>query len=197
MHMEYIPKQAQKTTEWSGGTTTELYLYPPEGDYAARAFTFRLSTAVCRDETAVFTPLKDTKRILMVLSGGVSLLHEKKEPVTLSVGAQDTFDGGIKTTSYGTCTDYNLMLRKKAAGELALKTLSAGERIVLLPESDFIGIYLFSGKGFLYAPGRDLLLRQRDFCMLQKEGKDDKEAVILSILEDSTVVLSKINGEEM
>ena len=52
--MRYVPNAEQKVSEWSGGTTTELYLYPPDGSYRERRFKIRLSTAVCRDETSVF-----------------------------------------------------------------------------------------------------------------------------------------------
>ena len=72
--MRYVPNAEQKVSEWSGGTTTELYLYPPDGSYRERRFKVRLSTAVCRDETSVFTKLSDTKRILMVLEDRKSVV---------------------------------------------------------------------------------------------------------------------------
>jgi len=34
-----------KTSNWSGGTTTQLFIYPPTAEYLQRNFIFRLSTA--------------------------------------------------------------------------------------------------------------------------------------------------------
>ena len=67
------------------------------GSYRERRFKIRLSTAVCRDETSVFTKLSDTKRILMVLDGAVELCHESGKTVRLCPGDQDAFSGGEKT----------------------------------------------------------------------------------------------------
>lgn len=92
--MRYVPNAEQKVSEWSGGTTTELYLYPPDGSYRERRFKVRLSTAVCRDETSVFTKLSDTKRILMVLDGAVELCHESGKTVRLCPGVRTPFREG-------------------------------------------------------------------------------------------------------
>ena len=126
--MKYFPKAEQNTSEWSGGTTTELYLYPPDGNYGERRFKVRLSTAVCRDETSVFTKLPDTRRILMVLDGAVELCHENGRTVKLYPGDQDAFSGGEKTVSHGVCQDFNLMLRENADGNLEYVSLKAGEK---------------------------------------------------------------------
>lgn len=32
-------------TDWSGGETNQLFLYPENGDYGERKFSYRLSTA--------------------------------------------------------------------------------------------------------------------------------------------------------
>ena len=75
---EVIREQDQKTSRWSGGTTTELFLHPKNGSYAESNFLFRLSSAYCQDSESVFTSLPGVKRILMVLDGRTSLCHQGK-----------------------------------------------------------------------------------------------------------------------
>lgn len=67
--MQLIPKSAQTTSNWSGGTTTQLFIYPPEASYAARNFLFRISTATVETETSTFTDLTGFNRILLLLNG--------------------------------------------------------------------------------------------------------------------------------
>ena len=43
-----------RTSAWSGGTTTELFLYPEGGSYAARDFLFRISSATVDLEESDF-----------------------------------------------------------------------------------------------------------------------------------------------
>ena len=70
--MEYsiITTDNFKTSGWSGGTTTELFIFPPTADYQQRNFQFRLSTATVEADRSDFTLLNGISRKLMVLSGG-------------------------------------------------------------------------------------------------------------------------------
>ena len=58
-----------KTTEWSGGSTTELFIYPPTSNYESRNFDFRISSATVEIEQSNFTKLPEISRQLMVLKG--------------------------------------------------------------------------------------------------------------------------------
>lgn len=172
--MKYIPKEKQNTTEWSGGTTTELYLYPADGSYKERDFLLRLSTALCKDETSVFTKLQDTKRILMVLEGEVTLSHDGKRSVRLCPGEQDTFSGEEETISHGICRDFNLMLKGTAGGSLEYVSLGTSETRTLSLKADGVGIYLLSGSGSVWYGTECQIMQEEDFLLL---GMDDSEIV--------------------
>ena len=116
--MHIIPKSEQKTTAWSGGTTTELLIYPENAEYALRNFNFRLSTATVEIQTSTFTPLPGIKRTLMVLDGEMELIHQGHHRTTLTSLMTDTFEGDWNTTSIGKCTDFNLMCRGNTKGTL-------------------------------------------------------------------------------
>ena len=43
------------TSKWSGGETTELYIYPADYQYKKRDFLFRISRATIPKEKSIFT----------------------------------------------------------------------------------------------------------------------------------------------
>ena len=82
--IELIKKEEQTTTNWSGGTTTELAIYPKDAIYSQRNFKWRLSSAVVNDEKSTFTSLKGIWRLIMVLDGELTLEHKGKHTVHLN-----------------------------------------------------------------------------------------------------------------
>lgn len=120
-----IKKDNQSVSRWSGGTTTQLYIYPENCEYSNRDFIFRLSSALVEDEKSTFTSLVDYKRLLMVLEGHIDLVHDDKEHISLNKFEQNYFDGSSKTNSTGIVTDFNLMMRKdRCDGEIKVFTIS-------------------------------------------------------------------------
>lgn len=100
------------TSRWSGGTTTELYLYPEGGSYARREFLFRISSATVDLAESDFTPLPGVERYITPLSGGFTLTHPDTAPVVLGPLAPPyRFWGDVPTHCVGVATDFNLMLQ--------------------------------------------------------------------------------------
>ena len=114
MSYRIIRKEELSTTAWSGGTTTQLAIWPEGASYASRDFTWRVSTARVDAEESEFTRLPGVSRILMILDGTLELEHEGHHSVRLERFGQDAFDGGWTTRSRGRVTDFNLMM---TAGE--------------------------------------------------------------------------------
>lgn len=114
-----------KTSHWSGGTTTELYLYPENGSYAQRDFKFRISSATVEPEESDFTLLPGVERFITPLAGGFTLTHPGCAPVNLPALADPyRFSGEIPTHCVGKATDFNLML-KGCAGKMELRQITA------------------------------------------------------------------------
>lgn len=114
-----------RTSTWSGGTTTELYLYPENGSYAARDFLFRISSATVDLEESDFTALPGVERYITPLSGSFTLTHPGASPVELPpLAAPYRFPGDIATHCVGKATDFNLML-KGCQGVMELHRCSA------------------------------------------------------------------------
>ena len=56
MECTLIKAKDLKPVAWSGGSTTELFIFPPTGNYRKRNFDFRLSTATVEVDTSDFLP---------------------------------------------------------------------------------------------------------------------------------------------
>lgn len=116
MKITLVKKGEQSVGTWSGGTTTQLAIWPEGADYASRRFAWRISSAVVELEESNFTPLQGFHRILMILKGEVHLHHLGHRETTLLPFEQDEFEGDWQTKSRGCCTDFNLMTAENWRG---------------------------------------------------------------------------------
>lgn len=199
---EIIRKEKQKTSQWAGGTTTELFLYPPEGSYVSRNFLFRISSAYCQDSESSFTSLPGVKRILMVLEGRITLCHNGKRKVTLLPGDQDHFTGDEITRSTGGCVDFNLMMKENTQGNVFYRKLQQEENLSLddfsvkgkpdLTDGCYFGIYQAKGKASLVKRHKvnKVKLKDQDFCMF-REG-ENLGSWYLKCEKESEIVLVQI-----
>lgn len=99
-----------KPTNWSGGLTSELFIFPLNSNYKELNFEFRLSTATIEVDTSIFTKLPNVKRTLMVLDGTLELHHKDEHSTILNQFEKDQFMGDWETISYGQVVDFNLMI---------------------------------------------------------------------------------------
>ena len=118
MEMLVIQKQSHKTTNWSGGTTTELFIYPRESEYQKRNFLFRVSTATIEIKESQFTKLDEVNSKIMILDGKIELIHEGRYSKNLDKFDTDTFSGEWNTRSIGKATDFNLMTKGNVNGHM-------------------------------------------------------------------------------
>ena len=106
-------------SSWSGGTTTQLAIFPPEAVYARRDFLWRISSAAVELEESDFTALPDYERLISTLAGEMLLSHNGGPELRLEPFRVHAFSGAEATHSRGRCTDFNLMLRRgRAAGSM-------------------------------------------------------------------------------
>ena len=55
MNIHVLRKEFQTVGAWTGGTTTQLAIWPEEADYASRRFDWRVSSARVEQEKSDFT----------------------------------------------------------------------------------------------------------------------------------------------
>ncbi len=160
MKILHLTPKDYKTALWSGGTTTEIFLWPPEGSYATREFTVRISSAQVDLPESDFTALPGVQRWITPLTGGFTLTHPGKPPITLApLEYPYHFSGQIPTHCQGTARDFNLMC-KGVPGSMAISremapvkpgfqgfyALEAGDfhldgRVYPMEAGDFLGVF--------------------------------------------------------
>ena len=101
-----IRKGELPVSRWSGGTTTQLAIWPEGAVYAERNFVWRVSSARVETQESEFTSLPGVARCLMVLDGTLHLEHEGRYETELVQFAQDNFSGSWTTRSRGRVTDF-------------------------------------------------------------------------------------------
>lgn len=106
------------TSVWSGGKTTQFYIYPEDAIYKELNFKFRISSATVELDKSEFTRLDGVHRFITPLDKELKLTHNHKDFVELRPFDVYEFEGGIDTTSFGTARDFNLMLANGAKGKL-------------------------------------------------------------------------------
>lgn len=116
--LKLIKKQNQKTSQWSGGTTTELAIYPKGASYGDRNFKWRLSSAKVNNEESTFTHLQGINRWIMTLEGNIKLFHEGHGEKELKPFEPYNFSGEWNTKSVGKVKDFNLMLSDGLEGQI-------------------------------------------------------------------------------
>lgn len=111
MDYKIIRKKDLKTKNWSGGISTELFIYP-ENTSVDSDFLFRISTATINPGTYPFTPFKDYQRFLFLLDGEVKLNLNHQE-IFLTKNSNIHFSGNdqIFSSSNIICTDFNLIYK--------------------------------------------------------------------------------------
>ncbi len=193
MNCEIIRAKEFVKNTWSGGTTTQLFIYPLEAEYKKRDFLFRISTATVEVETSQFTMLPGVSRKLMVLDGKMKLVHENQYTQQLAKFEVDSFNGDWNTTSYGKCKDFNLMTTGKTNGELSALCIEKNEKIEfnISEFCHWVLIYNYTGNVEIYSDDVCYTLNAGDLFIV---NEITTSTLLFAGIENSTLVISEINS---
>lgn len=159
-------RDAFTASVWSGGKTTELYIFPADGSYAERRFAVRVSSATVELEESTFTALPGFRRRIMPLQGQLHLCHENRYDVALAPYAVDTFDGGWSTRSVGRCTDFNVMTAE--GWDSSLQTAQAPGAY---PCAAITGLYALAAVTVTLPDGQSISLESGDLLLGEGEAE--------------------------
>lgn len=155
--IQIIRQATYKTTQWSGGITREICIFPATASLAARNFDLRISSAVIDTPESNFSDFTGYRRYLMPLNGEIVLYPSASEPqsaaengavgeenaVKLSATDLFEFDGGQAMRSRNTpgAIDFNVIVRRDLpiTARIALdncSTLPSGRTILFAPLTD-------------------------------------------------------------
>ena len=149
--IQIIRQATYKTTQWSGGITREICIFPATASLAARNFDVRISSAVIDTPESNFSDFTGFLRYLMPLNGKIVLYPGASEPqsaaeneavgeenaVKLSATDLFEFDGAQPMRSRNTpgAVDFNVIVRRDLpiTARIALdncSTLPSGQTIL-------------------------------------------------------------------
>lgn len=202
--MEYeikvIRKNEHKISEWSGGTTTQLYIYPEESEYNKRNFLFRISSAKVKVEESLFTHLPGIDREIMILEGELELNHEGHHNIKLKKFEKDSFKGDWTTRSYGKVTDFNLMTNKECKGTLEHIKLENNEKKAIYLDKnptydkEIYILYVVSGKASVELK-ENIELSKEDLLVFKtdKDNSIEKLSVLNSFNKECHIIINKLS----
>lgn len=161
--IKLIKHRQQITTNWSGGTTTQLFIYPEEADYSKRDFLFRISTATVQTETSTFTDLTGFNRILMLLNGNLTVTHNQTQTHQLTPFAPHFFDGGWQTHAQGLVTDFNIIFKPDVDANIEVLQLDINQQTTITNNGNLLFLYVVDGSIELKNNQEQWHLKEKDF----------------------------------
>jgi len=177
-------KKDVDTSVWSGGTTAQLFIYPPDASYASRNFEIRISSATVEEEISTFTNLPGYHRILMPLNAPLKLVYHDRGEILINRLESTEFEGEWRTTSHGFCTDLGIMLADGWQGKL--EAINYG---TYSNDSGFIGVYALADHVEVSVKGcgesLQHTLMQGDFLLLESQA----ELTLKSTNENGAVLI--------
>jgi environmental stress-induced protein Ves len=175
MQINLTKKEQLQTTEWQGGTTTQLVIYPKEAIYKNLDFIFRISTATIDVEQSTFTGLPNVSRIIMVLNGELTIQHKNQYTKQLKKFDTDIFSGDWETMSIGKVTDFNVMTRGSAKATASGFSLTKKSEKEIALNADFVAVYVPSGEVVIEQPSFEKVnVKQGDIVLISKEKVNEK-----------------------
>ncbi len=184
----YTPKDFT-VGQWSGGTTTQLYISPATAKYADLDFDIRISSAKVEANTSTFTPLPKVHRQLMVLEGNICLQHKDHYTKQMAPFDVDTFQGDWHTTSVGQCVDFNVMTTRNRQSELYMSALLSEQSETIIIDHPWQQLFLYVLQGYLSVdiasktyqlPAKHLLAAEAiNGHTIQLLAKEDSRVVIV------------------
>lgn len=151
--MRKITQEEYRLSNWSGGTTTQLLIWPQNADYQSRDFSFRISSATVELEESVFTHLPKVHRFLSILDGELQLIvkHDSEENVvTLKEKEIFEFEGDWEVKSKGQVRDFNLMLKDMAG---SMEYIEVNQTRKISCEREFVFFFLVEGNSTILKQG--------------------------------------------
>ena len=134
-----------KTVSWANGTSTELFVYPANGNFQTRDFIFRISTATVEAEETTFSDFSGLTRILLPLKGKLTLIHEGRYTKELEPFEQDQFDGAWSTRSKGKVQDFNVIFNTQTTANVMHHPLMSKEEITLNVQESWRFVFVNDG----------------------------------------------------
>lgn len=186
MEIQLIKASELQVSDWAGGKTTQLYIYPASADFAEKDFDYRISTATVELEDSSFTPFPNYNRKLMILDGVLDLFHDDQYAIQLHPFDQDAFSGDWISHSKGKVIDYNVIFSLNYSSEIFHFELSKGEEVKLNCKDTTL-LYVLYGE-IAVSKGS---AQQKDVIIIEGQGE-----LVINATSDALIVVTEVNKIE-
>jgi environmental stress-induced protein Ves len=190
MKIRCVSKEKFKTTGWSGGETTEFFIYPENSSYAERNFLFRISSATITDDYSIFTKLEGIERHLVVIEGVITLKHNECAGHKLNPYIPHRFSGEWKTESFGNCKDFNLMINGNIEGSLECIRANTDKSQNIVSNNSVSVFYCDQGTTFIEYGDMEYSIDKHTLLVLETE--DVNEYISLSCSIPTNVIKASV-----
>lgn len=113
--------------KWSGGISSEYYIYPEGAVRAEGNYDFVVTSATVELEESTFSDYSGFDRVIMSLTKDYVLIHDDTDSYYLQPFEPHAFTGEQKTVSKGVYRDFNLIMRRdRCSGEMTSLLLAPG-----------------------------------------------------------------------
>ena len=164
MSRSLIKGSERKVSLWAGGSSSQIFIFPLDAEYAKRDFLYRISTAVAEsDEWSDYTALPGVTRHLLMLDGCAEVQHEGHHSMLMKPYEDiDLFDGGWVSRAKGKVRDFNLMTKEGCQGQMAV--ISRNQK--LSAEAEHRLLFCSEGSVNLTFGGESIRLEKEDALLL-------------------------------
>ncbi|MEG3006210.1 MAG: HutD family protein [Oscillospiraceae bacterium] len=193
MNIQKIIENEFKVSNWAGGKTSQVAIFPIDRNYADRDFNFRISSATVDGGKSNFTNLPNYNRFLTVLSGEIMLENvTTNQKLRLFPYEVYAFDGGDDIISEGKCKDFNLMIRKNTCcGDMTVLNLSNNSEKVSVKSYENLLIFCATGEVTITDLENQLSLKPFEAAILK--GRNE---IIVSSLKDAVIILCHMHQND-
>lgn len=188
MKERIISEVSFKKTNWSGGETTQLAIYPEDSVFSEKDFLFRISSATFTSTESEFSDFSGYQRYILPLEGSLSLKHEGLYSRKLDSYEAEYFDGSWTTFSQNTldCRDYNFIVKSGYAAKM--KILKSPDQYKIKGSSI---VSLFSVNDFEVISENRLKTKINGFSLYFLETEQDEKKTIDILNIKSPVIITE------
>lgn len=165
--LKFFKKSELQQGKWSGGTTTELYIFPETARFGNDRFDFRISLATVDVMDTVYTPFPGIMRNLTVLDGTIDL-YDRTEKISLQAGDTFIFSGDSTITCHGLATNFNILYDPRAYNVETAFIERANKSITI---EGFTLIYPVEGEVQFKYNGESYFLEPELYCLISNSGE--------------------------
>ena len=171
------------TTRWSGGTTSQIMIWPENAVFSQRRFQWRISKATVENGESKFTRMDGFHRELYMMTGK-TVLHFPEEEKYMEPGEIIHFNGESEIWSVGCGTDLNLIMKNGVDGCMEEKEFNVGNIVEIEKKRKWKHclIYMVSGK----VSGKNLEITAGNSILITPDNRDE---IVLAAKEKTKVVV--------